>query len=123
MAFLTGWRLALAADLLEEPEATVGAVAREVGYGSAFALSTAFKRERGVSPASTAWRHLRRRDPHLPRIRTATRPLDGRGLSRQISRSSGCSTRRSPIGKSSVLWVSRTAPWARAVPATNASGV
>ncbi|HEX7276106.1 MAG TPA: AraC family transcriptional regulator [Acidimicrobiales bacterium] len=50
MTFLTGWRLALAADLLREPEATVGAVAREVGYGSAFALSTAFKRERGVSP-------------------------------------------------------------------------
>ena len=26
------------------------AVARRVGYGSAFALSTAFKRERGISP-------------------------------------------------------------------------
>ena len=51
MSFLTGWRLALAADLLHEPDATVGAVAREVGYGSAFALSTAFKRERGISPA------------------------------------------------------------------------
>jgi len=50
MAFLTGWRLALAADLLREPDATVGAVAREVGYGSPFALSTAFKRVRGVSP-------------------------------------------------------------------------
>ena len=50
MSFLTSWRLALAADLLREPDATVGAVAREVGYGSAFALSTAFKRVRGVSP-------------------------------------------------------------------------
>jgi AraC-like DNA-binding protein len=50
MAFLTGWRLALAADLLREPDATVGAVARQVGYGSAFALSSAFKREHGVSP-------------------------------------------------------------------------
>jgi AraC-like DNA-binding protein len=50
MAFLTGWRLALAADLLREPEATVGSVARQVGYGSSFALSTAFKRVRGVSP-------------------------------------------------------------------------
>ncbi|GIG56733.1 AraC family transcriptional regulator [Longispora fulva] len=50
MAFLTGWRLALAADLLREPEVTVGAVARQVGYGSAFALSTAFKRVHGVSP-------------------------------------------------------------------------
>jgi AraC-like DNA-binding protein len=50
MTFLTGWRLALAADLLREPDTTVGAVARQVGYGSPFALSTAFKRVRGVSP-------------------------------------------------------------------------
>ncbi len=50
MAFLTGWRLALAADLLRDPEQTLGAVARQVGYGSPFALSTAFKRARGVSP-------------------------------------------------------------------------
>jgi AraC-like DNA-binding protein len=50
MSYLTGWRLALAADLLREPEATLGAVARQVGYGSPFALSAAFKRVRGVSP-------------------------------------------------------------------------
>jgi AraC-like DNA-binding protein len=50
MAFLTSWRLAVAADLLREPGATVGAVASRVGYGSPFALSTAFKRVRGVSP-------------------------------------------------------------------------
>ena len=51
MAYLAGWRLALAADLLrQQPEATIGAVAHQVGYGSAFALSAAFKREFGVSP-------------------------------------------------------------------------
>ncbi len=50
MTYLTDLRLALAADLLREPDATVAAVARRVGYGSAFALSAAFKRERGVSP-------------------------------------------------------------------------
>jgi AraC-like DNA-binding protein len=50
MSFLTTWRLALAADLLLEPGATVGSVARHVGYGTAFALSAAFKRVRGVSP-------------------------------------------------------------------------
>ncbi|NUS14510.1 MAG: AraC family transcriptional regulator [Streptomyces sp.] len=50
MAYLTGWRLALAADLLREPDATVASVARRVGYGSPFALSAAFKRVRGVSP-------------------------------------------------------------------------
>jgi AraC-like DNA-binding protein len=50
MTYLTGWRLALAADLLREPGSTLGAVAAEVGYSSPFALSTAFKRERGMSP-------------------------------------------------------------------------
>jgi len=51
MTFLTGWRIALAADLLLEPGETIGSVARRVGYGSPFALSTAFKPVRGVSPA------------------------------------------------------------------------
>ncbi|MET9608656.1 AraC family transcriptional regulator [Streptomyces sp. NPDC006512] len=50
VAYLTGWRIALAADLLREPDATVATVARRVGYGSPFALSAAFKRVRGVSP-------------------------------------------------------------------------
>jgi AraC-like DNA-binding protein len=50
MTYLAGWRLALAADLLRESDATIGAVARQVGYGSSFALSTAFKRVYGVRP-------------------------------------------------------------------------
>jgi len=50
MSFLTEWRIALAADLLLEPGATIGSVAHQVGYGSPFALSTAFKRTRGISP-------------------------------------------------------------------------
>lgn len=60
MAFLTGWRIALAADLLLEPDATIGTVAHDVGYGSPFALSAAFKRVRGVSPS--AWRARARAD-------------------------------------------------------------
>lgn len=50
MTFLTGWRLDLAADMLREPGVTLEAVARRVGYGSSFALSTAYKRVHGVSP-------------------------------------------------------------------------
>lgn len=50
MAYLTGWRMALAADLLLEPGASVTAVARRVGYGSPFTFSTAFKRTYGASP-------------------------------------------------------------------------
>ncbi len=50
MSFLTQWRLALAADLICEPDQTVGTVADRVGYSSPYALSSAFKRVRGVSP-------------------------------------------------------------------------
>jgi AraC-like DNA-binding protein len=54
MTYLTGWRLALAADRLRDSDDTLAAIARRVGYGSAFALSTAFKRAYGVSPQE--WR-------------------------------------------------------------------
>jgi AraC-like DNA-binding protein len=50
MTFLANWRMALAADLLREPAAVVGAVARQVGYSSPFTFSTAFKRTYGVAP-------------------------------------------------------------------------
>lgn len=51
MTYLTEWRIAVAADLLQHGSLTIGAVASRVGYGSPFALSTAFKRIQGVSPA------------------------------------------------------------------------
>ena len=60
LTFLTSWRLALAADLLSSGDATVGAVAAQVGYASPFALSAAFKRVHGVAPA-----HYRRASPSL----------------------------------------------------------
>lgn len=50
MAYLTRWRLELAADRLAEPGVTLSAVAAAVGYATPFALSSAFKRVRGVSP-------------------------------------------------------------------------
>jgi AraC-like DNA-binding protein len=50
LAYLTELRLSTAADRLLEPGATIGAVAHEVGYSTPYALSTAFKRVRGVSP-------------------------------------------------------------------------
>ena len=50
MQFLTEWRLALAADLILDPAQTIASVASQVGYGSPYALSAAFKRGYGVSP-------------------------------------------------------------------------
>src|ERR687894_6377 len=37
MTFLTSWRIALAADLLREPGATIASVAHQVGYSTPFA--------------------------------------------------------------------------------------
>lgn len=60
MTYLTGWRLALAADRLHDTDDTVAAVSRAVGYTSPFTFSTAFKRQYGRSPL--AWRQGARRD-------------------------------------------------------------
>jgi transcriptional regulator GlxA family with amidase domain len=50
IAYLTKWRLSLAADLMCQPASTVTSTARAVGYGSPFAFSTAFKRRYEISP-------------------------------------------------------------------------
>ena len=51
MSYLTGWRLALAADLLADPDMTVSAASRRVGYTSPFTFSAAYKRHFGSSPS------------------------------------------------------------------------
>ncbi|MFE3317485.1 AraC family transcriptional regulator [Nocardia sp. NPDC059195] len=50
MTYLAKLRVTLAGDLLSATDATVGSVAHQVGYADAFALSTAFKRIRGIRP-------------------------------------------------------------------------
>ncbi|WP_222853647.1 AraC family transcriptional regulator [Fodinicola acaciae] len=50
MSYLAGWRTCLAADELRLTDDTVAAIARRVGYTSAFTLSVAFKRHYGVNP-------------------------------------------------------------------------
>ena len=54
MSYLTKWRMLLASELLADPRVTIAQIARQVGYGSPFALSTAFARRFGASP--TAYR-------------------------------------------------------------------
>lgn len=52
LTYLTRWRITLAADLLTGTGLTLESIAARVGYANAFALSTAFKRAHGVSPAA-----------------------------------------------------------------------
>ncbi|MEV6056375.1 AraC family transcriptional regulator [Streptomyces sp. NPDC052107] len=59
LTYLTGWRMAVAADLLRDTEATVAAVAHQVGYEDPFAFSVAFKRRHGTTPS--LWRRQARR--------------------------------------------------------------
>lgn len=57
LAYLTRWRMSLAAGALLRPGATLAAVAQEVGYGSEFALSNAFRRTYGEAPGR--WRRAK----------------------------------------------------------------
>jgi AraC-like DNA-binding protein len=58
-AFLTHWRLQLAAESLLTTSRSVESIAKAAGYESASAFSHAFKRAFGKPP--TAWRRRRRR--------------------------------------------------------------
>lgn len=50
LAYLTWWRMTLAARLLRDSDAPLAAVARMVGYASEFAFAHAFKRGYGSAP-------------------------------------------------------------------------
>lgn len=53
MDYVTGWRMALARQLLRKKVATAE-IAEQVGYGSVSAFSTAFSRHAGMSPRAYA---------------------------------------------------------------------
>ncbi|BCJ49407.1 AraC family transcriptional regulator [Actinoplanes sp. NBRC 14428] len=50
MAYLTTWRLGSAARLLRESEASLAAIARQVGYSTEYAFANAFRRAYGTAP-------------------------------------------------------------------------
>ena len=50
MEYVTGWRMALAKDLLLRQEAPLVEIAAQVGYASASAFSVAFTRHVGITP-------------------------------------------------------------------------
>ena len=65
LAYLTWWRMTLAAGILRDSDLPLGAVATRVGYTSEFAFAGAFKRECGIAPG-----RYRRQGPAAP-ARTA----------------------------------------------------
>ena len=58
-AYLTNWRLQLAAEALLASERSIGSIAQQAGYESPGAFSAAFKRKFGGPP--TAWRRRARK--------------------------------------------------------------
>jgi len=60
VAYLTRWRMCLAAKLLSESDASLDEIASRVGYETAAAFSKAFRRSHGIAPG---------------RFRAGTRPL------------------------------------------------
>jgi AraC-like DNA-binding protein len=73
MQYLARWRMQLAAELLSDSGASIAEIAHRLGYGSEAALSRAFKRIVGLSPAH--WRRGRRREaPVLPGLTEAPEP-------------------------------------------------
>jgi AraC-like DNA-binding protein len=54
MEYLLTWRMALAKDLLRQRDTSLIEVAQHIGYSSASAFSTAFKRHEGQPPGRYA---------------------------------------------------------------------
>lgn len=54
MRYLTGWRMAVARDLLRTQDVPLAEVAERVGYSSLYAFATAFRRHHGQPPGR--WR-------------------------------------------------------------------
>ncbi|WP_017460474.1 AraC family transcriptional regulator [Dyella ginsengisoli] len=65
MAYLLGWRMALAKQLLRRRENNVAEVAERVGYSSASTFSIAFSRHVGITPS-----HYAREPSHAASHRT-----------------------------------------------------
>jgi AraC-like DNA-binding protein len=63
LAYLTGWRMALAAQALTDRGATIAEAAAEVGYTNAFAFADAFRRHYGEPPGRFRASREARRSP------------------------------------------------------------
>jgi AraC-like DNA-binding protein len=61
LAYLTWWRMTVAARMLRDSDTPVGTIAARAGYTSEFAFAKAFKREHGIAPGG-----YRRMTPTVP---------------------------------------------------------
>jgi AraC-like DNA-binding protein len=75
MAYLTAWRLALAADRLASSADTTAVIAEWIGYSNAFTFSAAFSRIYGVSPTSYR-RSARTLRPHPDKTSAPSSPRE-----------------------------------------------
>lgn len=66
MAYLTWWRMTLAARLLTDSDAPLREVAHEVGYTSEFAFAAAFRRAHDIAPGRYRRQRLSRPATALP---------------------------------------------------------
>lgn len=62
LAYVTRWRMTVAANLLEQGE-RIGEVAGKVGYDNEFAFAKAFKRVRGIAPGQHRLRYASQNTP------------------------------------------------------------
>jgi len=80
LAYLTWWRMSVAARALRDEDVGLAEIARRVGYASPYAFANAFKRIHGVSPGRY---RSRSRDEHTsggaPTLPTAAARTSARG--------------------------------------------
>ena len=75
LSYLTRWRMDLAQQLLTETDLSISAIARRVGYSSAFAFGKAFAREFSTAPGAHRRMHSGRRRPAIARRYRPPAPL------------------------------------------------
>jgi AraC-like DNA-binding protein len=74
MTYLTGWRLTIGAQVLRETKAPLAAIARQVGYSSEYAFSSAFRRKFGIAPGRYRDQMTRQLSPPSSTPASGTRP-------------------------------------------------
>ncbi|TQS21579.1 AraC family transcriptional regulator [Microbispora sp. KK1-11] len=84
MAYLTWWRVILAATLLRDTHETLATIAGRVGYSSPYALSHAFEREFGTTPGRYRAKAAERSAPAVSPQPTSKQSDAGNSVRRRL---------------------------------------